>query len=79
MLILSTGAKSTEDDQGCSSEPDEDDDDQGDQVSKNDSLDYLGKIGQGGFGTVFRVRHKLDDGVYVVKKIEIKGKVQHSI
>ncbi|CAG2170744.1 unnamed protein product [Oppiella nova] len=31
----------------------------------------LSQIGTGGFGTVFKARHKFDDEIYAVKRIEI--------
>ena len=32
---------------------------------------YLGDLGKGGFGTVIKVRHHLDNNVYALKKIKL--------
>ncbi|CAG2163267.1 unnamed protein product [Oppiella nova] len=36
------------------------------------AFDELSVIGSGGFGTVYRMRHKTDGQIYAVKKIAIK-------
>jgi serine/threonine protein kinase len=32
-------------------------------------------IGKGGYGVVFKTQNKIDDKIYAIKKIEIKGKI----
>ena len=32
------------------------------------------KIGQGGFGTVYKARHKIDGNIYAIKKIKLDSK-----
>ena len=36
------------------------------------------KLGEGGFGTVYKVKHKLDEVVYALKKILIYMKYDHT-
>jgi len=40
---------------------------------RND-FDQLNSIGKGGYGKVFKVKHKLDQSLYAVKRIELKQK-----
>lgn len=35
-------------------------------------FEELGKIGKGGFSTVYKARHRLDGRLYAIKKIRIK-------
>lgn len=34
----------------------------------------LGKLGQGGFGSVFKARHRIDGKIYAIKKIKLARK-----
>ncbi len=36
-------------------------------------FEELSKIGEGGFGQVFRARHKLDGHIYAIKKIKLSN------
>ena len=38
---------------------------------KND-FDEIGRIGEGGFGKVYKARHRLDGNIYAIKKIKLK-------
>jgi len=35
-------------------------------------FEELGKIGKGGFSTVYKAKHRLDGRLYAIKKIRIK-------
>ena len=37
-------------------------------------FEELGKIGEGGFGQVFKARNKLDGHIYAIKKIKLSKK-----
>ena len=34
-------------------------------------FEELGQIGEGGFGKVYKARHKLDGNIYAIKKIKL--------
>ena len=36
-----------------------------------DKFQVLGLIGKGGFGTVQKVRHKLEGAIYAIKKVRL--------
>ena len=38
-------------------------------------FEELGKIGQGGFGMVYKARHRLDGNIYAIKKIKLSDKI----
>ena len=38
-------------------------------------FDEIGKIGQGGFGSVYKARHRLDGNVYAIKKVKLSNKL----
>ena len=46
-------------------------DDQSDHRSCSDEFDIINRIGSGSFGTVYKVKSKQDDDIYVVKNIRI--------
>lgn len=37
------------------------------------SFDVITKLGEGGFGCVFKVKHKFDGKIYAVKKVVLTG------
>ena len=37
-------------------------------------FEELSAIGSGGFGTVFKVKHRFDEHIYAVKRVQLKGK-----
>ncbi len=41
--------------------------------NKNEFEEWETPIGKGGYGVVFKARNKIDDKIYAIKKIEIKG------
>src|SRR5690606_30301442 len=40
-------------------------------ISRNSSFHYLNPIGKGGFGSVVKARHILDNNIYAIKKIKL--------
>jgi serine/threonine protein kinase len=40
----------------------------------NQDFNEIEKLGQGGFGQVFKARHKLDGNLYAIKKIKLLSK-----
>jgi eukaryotic translation initiation factor 2-alpha kinase 4 len=43
------------------------------------SFELMNTLGQGGFGTVFQVKHKLDQCKYAVKKVRINIPIEEDI
>ena len=39
----------------------------------------LSAIGSGGFGTVYKVKHRIDEHIYAVKRVQIKGIIKWKI
>ena len=37
-------------------------------------FEELDKIGEGGFGEVFKARHRIDGNIYAIKKIKLQSK-----
>ena len=43
------------------------------QTSRYDAdFEEIGRIGEGGFGKVYKARHKLDGNLYAIKKIKLQ-------
>jgi serine/threonine protein kinase len=40
-------------------------------ISHKNSFKYLNPIGKGGFGSVVKARHLLDNNIYAIKKIKL--------
>jgi hypothetical protein len=41
--------------------------------NKNEFEEWETPIGKGSYGVVFKAKNKIDDKIYAIKKIEIKG------
>lgn len=48
-------------------------------ISHSSSFKYIGPIGKGGFGSVIKAKHILDNNVYAIKKIKLHLGVDQDI